>query len=316
MILAPMQGLTEVLFRRCYERCFPLAIDLAVSPFLSLTHGNLTEARDKVDDVLPENNINSIPVIPQILGREADLFIQLAHRLGELGYREVNWNIGCPMRRIAGKRRGCGILPYPDLVREVLEQVVPNLDGMSLSVKMRLGHHDPDDIFRLIPILNDYPLASVTIHPRTGRQQYGGQCDLTRFGQAVELLKHPVIYNGDIRTVDDYKHIRQQFPTIADIMIGRGVLYDPLLPLQIKGRAANAEQAVQFLRALLDEILATLPTEQAKIRKIKEYWCLMWRITGVSEAVSRTVLHTTTLAETIAAIEQILVPLQKIVNGE
>lgn len=310
MILAPMQGLTEVLFRHCYERCFPHVIDLAVSPFLSLTHGNLTEARDKVDDVLPENNVGSIPVVPQILGREPDLFVQLAHRLAELGYREVNWNIGCPMRRIAGKRRGSGILPYPDLVREVLEQVVPQLDGMTLSVKMRLGYHDPDDIFKLIPILNDYPLASVTIHPRTGRQQYGGQCDLERFGQAAAQLRHPVIYNGDIRTAADYEQILRRFPSVSDVMIGRGVLYDPLLPLRIKGASGEPEQAVLFLRALVDDILATLPTEQAKIRKIKEYWCLMWRITGISETASRTVLHTTTLAETLAAIEQILVSLQ------
>lgn len=304
MILAPMQGLTELLFRRCYERCFPHTIERAISPFLSLTHGNLTDARDKIDDVLPENNIGSIPVIPQILGNESDLFIQLAHRLGKLGYREINWNIGCPMRRIAGKRRGSGILPYPELVRNMLEQVVPQMDGMQLSIKMRLGYHNPDDIFNLIPILNDYPLASVTIHPRTGRQQYGGQCDLDRFETAASLIHHPVIYNGDIHTLAEYQHIQQRFPFIADIMIGRGILYDPLLPLHIKREKVSHQQALLFLQSLIDDILTTLPNEQAKIRKIKEYWCLMWRITSISEITSRTVLHATTLQETVATINR------------
>lgn len=310
MILAPMQGLTEVLFRRCYERCFPHAIDKAVSPFLSLTHGNLSAATDLIDDVLPERNEGSIPVVPQILGREPDLFVQLAQRLSELGYREVNWNIGCPMRRVAGKRRGSGILPHPALVREVLETVVPKLNGMTLSVKMRLGYNDPDDIFKIIPILNDYPLSSVTIHPRTGRQQYGGQCDLQRFGEAANQLRHPVIYNGDICTVADYRNIQKRFPTASDVMIGRGILYNPLLPLQLRDENPPPEQSIAFLCTLLEDIMECLPTEQAKIRKVKEYWCLMWRITGVTECDSRTVLRTNTLTETLAAIEQILVSLQ------
>ncbi len=92
MILAPMQGLTEVIFRRVYEECFPGAIQLAVSPFLSLTHGNLADAWDKIEDVLPENNIGSIPVIPQILGKESDEFITLSNRLYDIGYKEINWN--------------------------------------------------------------------------------------------------------------------------------------------------------------------------------------------------------------------------------
>ncbi|KWW30065.1 MAG: hypothetical protein AUK63_1111 [bacterium P3] len=304
-----MQGLTEVLFRRCYEHCFPNAVERAVSPFLSLTHGRLSNAWDKIEDVLPERNTGSIPVVPQILGREPDLFLQLACRLGEMGYSEVNWNIGCPMRRVAGKRRGSGILPYPDLVRGLLETIVPRLDGMSLSVKMRLGYGQPDEIFALIPILNDYPLASVTIHPRTGRQQYGGQCDLERFGRAAALLRHPVVYNGDIRTVADYRDIWRRFPTIADIMIGRGILYDPLLPLRLHGETPEPGRSILFLRTLLDDILTALPTDQARVRKIKEYWCLMWHITGVSESAARAVLRTSSLDATLSAIEQILLSL-------
>ena len=112
LILAPMQGLTELMFRKVYHRCFPGALDYAISPFLSLTHGNLTEAWEKIDDVLPEPNRDSIPVIPQILGKEPVEFIDLANRLFDIGYTEINWNIGCPMRRVTAKHRGSGILPY------------------------------------------------------------------------------------------------------------------------------------------------------------------------------------------------------------
>lgn len=312
MILAPMQGLTEVLFRKSYEHCFPGMIDKAVSPFLSITHGNLTHSWKKIDDVLPENNEDSIPVVPQILGREPEEFLQLVNRLHEVGYEEVNWNIGCPMRRVAAKHRGSGILPYPEEVQGLLGYVVPRLQGIQLSVKMRLGYYSPDEIFTLIPILNSYPLKSVTIHPRTGKQQYGGTIDQERFGKALQLLKHPVIYNGDICTYDQYRYIVGRFSTVADVMIGRGVLFDPTLPLQIKHQHYSISQVEKFIQTLISAILSQPISDEAKQRKIKEYWCLLWRSTGITETESRKVLHTQNLVEACRQIEKFLLSLSTI----
>lgn len=294
IILAPMQGLTELMFRKTYEQCFPGAIDLAVSPFLSLTHGNLADAWKKIDDVIPADNVGSIPVIPQILGKEPLEFIDLANRLYEVGYTEINWNIGCPMRRVTAKHRGSGILPYPDEVESILSQIVPNMKA-KLSVKMRLGLNDIEEIFNLIPILNSYPLTNVTIHPRTGRQQYGGQVDLDTFERAYKLIKHPVIFNGDICTLANYRNLCQRFPDIEDYMIGRGVLYDPLLPLKIKGiidendKDTSIQAAHKFINALLAAIdNRPVPTE-SKVRKIKEYWCLLRKSLPITEQQSLTV---------------------------
>lgn len=311
IILAPMQGLTELMFRKTYEQCFPGAIDLAVSPFLSLTHGNLADAWKKIDDVIPADNVGSIPVIPQILGKEPLEFIDLANRLYEVGYTEINWNIGCPMRRVTAKHRGSGILPYPDEVESILSQIVPKMKA-KLSVKMRLGLNDIEEIFNLIPILNSYPLANVTIHPRTGRQQYGGQVDLDTFERAYKLIKHPVIFNGDICTLANYRNLCQRFPDIEDYMIGRGVLYDPLLPLKIKGiidendKDASIQAAHKFINALLAAIdNRPVPTE-SKVRKIKEYWCLLRKSLPITEQQSLTVLHAKTLPETLEQVNIIL----------
>ena len=311
IILAPMQGLTELMFRKTYEQCFPGAIDLAVSPFLSLTHGNLADAWKKIDDVIPADNVGSIPVIPQILGKEPLEFIDLANRLYEVGYTEINWNIGCPMRRVTAKHRGSGILPYPDEVESILSQIVPNMKA-KLSVKMRLGLNDIEEIFNLIPILNSYPLTNVTIHPRTGRQQYGGQVDLDTFERAYKLIKHPVIFNGDICTLANYRNLCQRFPDIEDYMIGRGVLYDPLLPLKIKGiidendKDASIQAAHKFINALLAAIdNRPVPTE-SKVRKIKEYWCLLRKSLPITEQQSLTVLHAKTLPETLEQVNIIL----------
>lgn len=294
-----MQGLTEVLFRRTYHRHFPMAFDYAVSPFLSLTHGNLSDAYKKIDDVLPEENHNSMAVVPQILGKEPEEFIVLANRLYEFGYTEVNWNLGCPMRKVAAKHRGSGLLPYPNEVDHILATIVPQLKPQ-LSVKVRLGLTSRDEIFRLIPILNNYPLKSVTIHPRLGRQQYSGHVDLDTFEQTLPLIKHPIIYNGDICTLEQYQTLVKRFPNLHDIMIGRGTLYCPTLPVEIrKGHHLDPDEkklsTTSFLADLVRTIDEELPSDEAKLRKTKEYWCLLGRSLNITEQQARTVLHATTL---------------------
>ena len=295
MILAPMQGLTELLFRRVYEECFPGAIKLAITPFLSLTHNLHNLLNDKsqsatlrhyLRDVLPEANNGSIPITPQILGKEPEEFIALANKLYDMGYGEVNWNIGCPMRNITGKHRGSGILPYPEEMRAVLDAVMPELKP-KLSVKMRIGLRHKEEIFQLVPVLNDYPLASVTIHPRLGRQQYTGVPDMETFGEVLPLIKHPVIYNGDIKTKSDIEQIKEKYPTVADIMVGRGILYTPTLPLGKK----DMKLTKQFIGLLMEEIQRTAPTEEGALRKTKEYWCMLWRALPISEAEARKVLR-------------------------
>lgn len=332
LILAPMQGLTELLFRRAFERAFPGTFDYAVSPFISLTHGNLKDAEKKIGDVLPERNRGSMRVVPQILGHEVGEFVDLANRLYDLGYEEVNWNIGCPMRRVAGKHRGSGILPYPEEVRAVLEGVVPAMRPQ-LSVKMRLGYRSANEIDSIVPILNDYPLANVTIHPRIGKQMYSGVPDLTRFAEVLPMLKHRVIYNGDICSVGDYERVRRMFPTVKDVMIGRGVLYNPLLPISLRhenenektlyendnenenndlvrrrkgGGDSNGEGAVgrasEFIVSMMEEIMGLDVSREAKMRKMKEYWCLFGKAVRGSEERKRRVLHADRVEEVLALV--------------
>ena len=310
LTLAPMQGLTEVMFRSAYEECFPGAMDSSVAPFVSLTHGNCG-GREQLADILPENNIGSMPVIPQILGHEPEEFVRMANCMGDLGYEEVNWNIGCPMRRIAAKHRGSGILPHPAEIREVLENVIPRIKPR-LSVKMRLGHRSPDEIFDIIPILNDYPLASVTIHGRTGKQQYGGSVDKERVLRAAAMLKAPFIYNGDITTTGQLATVSSQWAAVsnqplAGIMIGRGILYDPTLPLKIKGIEGDYTQMThRFVSTLYDAIERQFPHETPRLRKMKEYWCLVYKSLPISESTARAYLRLQSVTEFRNAINTLM----------
>lgn len=276
LALAPMQGLTGLPFRKACFRTFGPVFDYAVSPFVSLTHGNLTLADKKISDVLPQNNVGSIPVVPQILGSEIDEFIDLANRLFDVGYTEVNWNLGCPMPRVARKMRGSGLLPHPDKVRQVLDAVLAKTP-VSISVKMRLGYHSDREIFDLVPVLNDFPLASVTIHPRIGTELYSGSLHIACLKKVLPLLHHKFIFNGDINTLDDYLKVKSDFPDVEGFMIGRGAISDPLLPLCIAGEKIDSPEAltVAFLQNLCREIEALHIPGKSKANKLKEYWGLM-----------------------------------------
>ncbi|MBQ9473214.1 MAG: tRNA-dihydrouridine synthase family protein [Bacteroidales bacterium] len=310
MILAPMQGLTELLFRRAYQRTFPGAIRQAVAPFISLTAGNPSHTASKAMlDVEPRHNEGSIPVVPQILGNDPQQMLALADILAGMGYREVNWNIGCPMRRIAAKQRGSGILPHPDRIGAILDAVCGHMP-LQLSVKMRLGHQSPDDIFKIIPLLNSHPLASVTIHPRTGKQLYSGHPDIERFAQALPLIEHPVVYNGDITTLAQYRTITSRFNTVSDIMIGRGILLNPTLSLQIDAGEPlpddiRLQLSHKFLDNLISDILQQPMHDESKLRKIKEYWALVHHSIDLPELSARQLLRINTLPDLTKAISSL-----------
>lgn len=248
--MAPIKGLTDHLFRTVFADHFD-GFDLAVAPFISSKRDHTFKPK-YVKDVLPENN-TALPVIPQILSNVAEDFTALANYLFDLGYDSVNWNLGCPSRTVTSKKRGAGMLPHTNLIRAFLDDAFSGIKG-TISVKLRLGWTSAHDIFRLLPVLNEYPLEAVIIHPRTGIQQYKGEIDLSAFEQCLSILKHPVVYNGDIRTYDDFKRLSHRFESISRWMIGRGCLADPFLPTLIRTGDAEVPDRIQAMKRFHDDL--------------------------------------------------------------
>ncbi len=249
LILAPLRGLTDSVFRSVYAAHFG-GLDGAVAPFVAATGA---KASDRLlADLKPERN-QGLPVEPQILGNDPKTFLDTALRLARLGYGSVNWNLGCPFPMVARKMRGSGLLNHPGRIEAFLDQVMPAL-SLRLSVKMRLGRHDSDEIFTLLPIFDRYPLDAIVIHPRTGVQMYAGGVDLETFGRCLEATRHRVVYNGDIRTPEDLACIAERFHRVEDFMIGRGVLVDSFLPSRIRGRSLPADPAGRLM-CFYDELL-------------------------------------------------------------
>jgi len=272
LYMAPLKGCTDHIFRNIFADHFD-GFDVAVSPFIASKRDHKMKKK-YVKDVLPEYNTR-LQVIPQILSKSANDFIFLANYLYDLGHDTVNWNLGCPYPRVAKKKRGSGMLPHADTIHTFLDTVVPGIEG-ELSIKIRLGWRTTDDIFNLIPIFNQYPLKDIIIHPRTGLQRYSGEVDHEAFSQCLELIRHKVIYNGDIKTPEIFKALSLRFDRVSDWMIGRWCLANPFLPGMIKTGKDDIQDKIQrmqqFHDALFDGYRSALDGPAHLLNKMKGLW--------------------------------------------
>lgn len=226
---APMQGVTDARFRRQHF-LQQGGVDCYYTPFLRWER-NGVRPKDR-RDVLPIAN-QGVPVVPQVIAASRDEFCHLCDFLQKLGWTSIDFNMGCPFPMQTGHGRGAGLLQYPDRVESILQEMTSRGE-VSFSVKMRLGQQSPDEAFALIPILNEVPLHHVTLHPRLGVQQYTGTPDRDSFARFYEQLRHPLVYNGDISSVEQVRQLQRQFPQLQGVMIGRALVQNPQLAAQIK----------------------------------------------------------------------------------
>ena len=271
-ILAPMRGITTMHYRKAFVRHFH-GLDIEMAPFISTVSAEKINPK-LLKDVLPSTH-SGLPLIPQVIGNKADDFVQMNIALHDLGYDEVNWNLGCPHKPIRKKRRGSGLLPYPETVDAILDQVCAR-SPCRISVKVRLGVSDPSELMKLIPVLNQYPLSEVIIHPRTAEQMYNGTVDLDAFEAAYNEITRPVCYNGDIDNLAFFQTVETRFPEIKRFMLGRGLLANPFLCETIKSGNPATLNAIERIAAFHSDVLASyesvLDGDQPVLGKMKEFW--------------------------------------------
>ena len=228
--LGPFQGITDAPFRNVFKKHFG-GIDKYYTPFF--TGIQKDHAKNlQVEEIDPTcNDVETLT--PQILSTDAEEILRFASQCKELGYKEINLNMGCPFPRVANKKRGSGLLPYPEKIEAMLNAVFERID-LNFSIKCRLGYFDPDEIVPVIDIFNQYPLSELIIHPRIGKQLYKGEADVKRFAELIPMIKAPLVYNGDIVSVDSFERIRKQVQPVNEFMLGRGLLANPFLAEEIK----------------------------------------------------------------------------------
>ena len=223
--LGPFQGITDAPFRNVFKKHFG-GIDKFYTPFFT---GIQKDHAKNLQGEEIDPSCNDVETLtPQILSTDAEEILRFASQCKELGYKEINLNMGCPFPRVANKKRGSGLLPYPEKIEELLERVFEKID-ICFSVKCRLGYFNPDEIVPVIEIFNRYPLSELIIHPRIGKQLYKGEADVRRFAELMPTVKAPLVYNGDIVSVESFERIREQVRPVNEFMLGRGLLANPFL---------------------------------------------------------------------------------------
>ena len=230
LLSSPLQGFTDFRFRNAQHKYFG-GIDTYYAPYIRL-NGKMKIKSSYERDLLPENN-NTLTVIPQVITNDADEFLFVAKYVQSLGYKELNWNLGCPYPMVTKSGMGSGLICNPARIDEILHKAHNETDIL-VSMKMRLGYENSEEILNSFETLDKYPLKNVAIHARIGKQLYKGGVDLDAFQKCIDVAKHQLYYNGDITTVASFNAMKERFPSITHFMIGRGLIADPFLPQMIK----------------------------------------------------------------------------------
>ena len=199
-------------------------------------------------------NNNTLEVIPQIMTNSSEEFLFVIKYIQELGYKELNWNLGCPYPMVTKRGMGSGLICDPKRIDQILEKVHAETD-IKVSMKMRMGYDTPEEIQDVFPILDKYPLKNIAIHARIGKQLYKGGVDLNSFQKCIDNTKHKLYYNGDITSVSKFQEMQERFPSIDHFMIGRGLISDPFLPQMIKNNTQlYPENSMKIFKEFHDTI--------------------------------------------------------------
>ena len=268
LYFAPLEGIGGYIYRNAQADYFEKA-DKYYSPFLA-PNQNRSISPKEYKDIAPEHN-EDITLVPQIMANNAEIFLKAAQELEQLGYKEINLNLGCPSRTVVTKYRGAGFLAKPDALEQFLEEVYSKLN-IRLSLKTRLGMEDEEEFEHLLDIYNKFPVSELIIHPRVQTDYYKNTPRMESFLNALEKSKNPVVYNGDIFNKEKYQQVMKQMD-VSGVMLGRGVLANPALFGEIRGtEKLSKERLWEFHERLLADYTQEMSGERNVLFKMKELW--------------------------------------------
>ncbi len=255
--LAPLRGVTVRTFRTVFGDAMAEAgFSGAFAPFIPANAG-FRFSRKLFADIMPDAGCRRLELVPQAIGKDPQALRDWCRAVKDLGYGRADLNAGCPFPMIRKKGRGSGLMRTPDVLDRMLEAGCDEMGPGGFSVKTRLGIERTDELLALMPIINRYPLAAITIHARTARQMYDGGVDIAAFRDAMRVSKVPVIYNGDADIGD----------TLGDgLMVGRRFI------VGLAARPDARELLSGYMEASRRELCGDAPV-LGRIKELLSYWC-------------------------------------------
>lgn len=270
---APMESLGSAIFRRLHAKFFG-GVDRYYIAFVTPTREPRFTER-QLRELAPKVNAG-IHAIPQLLTRRAEDFIWAARTLADMGYDEVNLNLGCPAGTVVAKGKGAGFLRERNALEAFLTEIFEANLPIAISVKTRLGWNNPEEFALLTEVFNAFPIKCLTVHARVKTDLYRGKARVDAFEKALPALMMPVGYNGDIVTTEDIEAVENRFPTLSQIMVGRGLVADPALFRKARGgKAASLTELQSYTEALFEEHAALWGNSKNAMMRMKEYWFLL-----------------------------------------
>lgn len=250
---APLQGYTDRVYRTVFQKLFD-GVDYFYSPYVMVDRDKTI---DGIHDIVPFQE----SLVPQILPGNLNELKVLVNAFSQLPYRKINVNMGCPYKMVTGKGRGAALMQNPTFAADIVNYFSENT-SLELSLKMRSGLEEEEEIFRLLDGIPLNKVAEIIIHPRTARQLYKGNANVRVVKKCkMNYPKVPFVYNGDISSLQDFQMIRNILDDQNEWMLGRGLLHNPFLARQIKSNCANLDanyrkRLHQFMNVLLAEIIS------------------------------------------------------------
>lgn len=263
-----MEGITGHVFRRVHAECFG-ALDRYYTPFLAPPHVGSSFGGKAYKEIDPARN-QGLDIVPQLLTKNADEFVWATRLLADMGYAEVNLNLGCPSGTVVAKGRGSGFLRDLEGLETFLQDVCAR-SSLPVSVKTRIGIQSDDEYEQILELYCRCPLKELIVHPRVQKDRYQGAPRRELYGRTLERAPFPVAYNGDVFGSEDMGSLLKAYPETRHVMLGRGILANPALARMLNGGApATAAELERFHDALFSAYQAEMGGNT--VFRMKEWW--------------------------------------------
>ena len=295
---APMEGLTDSIYRRLHHKYFP-GVDRYYMPFISPTiHRSLTHKEDRE---LPLADSESFTAVPQVLTKLPEDFLWAAQVCADRGYSEVNLNVGCPSGTVVSKGKGSGMLRDAQDLDRFLDAVF-TASPLPISVKTRLGLEMAEDFVQILEVFNRYPITELTVHPRVRKDFYKEPVREEWFRYAYENSKIPLCYNGNIITKQQADQIAVSYSGVESVMIGRALIGDPGMLMPV---GTERETLKRFHDELVEEYTRVFGSQRNAMFRMKENWSLLHKRFEDTDKLWKKLRKTTDYAEFMAITAEI-----------
>jgi len=236
LYLAPMEGVVDVTVREYFSGLG--AVDVTVTEFIRVTSQTLPDSvflRECPELMTNAHTASGTPVVVQLLGGDPEVLTANAVQAVRLGAQHIDLNFGCPAKLVNRHDGGAVLLQFPERIHKIVATLRKGLpDTIPVSAKMRLGFRDTGLCLANAQAIATGGASHLTVHCRTKEQMYKPPVDWTWLPRIREAARIPIVANGDIWTVADFRRC-QDISGCSEFMLGRGALRDPWLFHKIKG---------------------------------------------------------------------------------